>query len=112
MINLDFANLDKGGVVNSEILRELLINIQDYLNKQKDLSSFKFFEITEDSAVVGRVIKHFLNYQPKDVIILSVTPSTSVVTFQPESFTKENVVYTATAPCVIKFLLGTYKEAF
>jgi hypothetical protein len=110
MITLDFSELIKNNELNKDILRDLLLDIQTYINKQKDFSTFKYFEINEKSAVVNRVIKHFLNYQPKDTIILSVTPSTSVVTFHPENYTNENVVYSATPPCVIRFLLGTYKE--
>ena len=111
MMNLDFSPLIKDGNIDSFILQELLKTMQDYLNKQKDFSNFKFFKITETGAVVNKTVKHLLNYLPKDVIMLSTNPSTSTITFQPESYTSSDLVYSTSGACTVRFLIGTFKES-
>lgn len=107
MISLDLTLIREP--VSGEYLKRLFELLQEYINLMPSLNNMKFYTMTETGAVT-RTMKHNLTFIPKDVIILSVNPSTSTVTFQPESFTKDTISYTTTGACVIRALIGSYSE--
>lgn len=53
---------------------------------------------------------HRLNFQPKDLILFSITPDTATVTPLYDSFTKTHVAFTVSEACTIKAYLGRYGE--
>jgi len=97
-------------LVADENLKRVLESLQATLNAVPLFSDFKFMEITDVAAVVNKGKLHNLNFTPKDVILLSVTPSTTTVTFKPELFTDKEIVYTATGACKIRCFIGSYSE--
>ena len=74
--------------------------------------NFKFFELVLNSAVTELPLKHGLNFQPLDVILLSVrSPDTATVTWHYDSFTRENIVVSTSAACTIRAYIGRYRES-
>jgi hypothetical protein len=90
--------------------RENFRYLQDALRLEPLISmNFKFFN-KDLSGVGDHVIRHGLKFVPKDVVLTSINPSTAVVTFKPETFTKESVTVSITANCNLRFFLGSYEE--
>lgn len=74
--------------------------------------NFKFFEFVVASAATELKLKHGLNFQPLDVIMLSIrSPDTATVTWHYDSFTRENVVVSTSAACTIRAYIGRYGES-
>ena len=99
--------------VKDDFSRENFLRIE---KESKDNSlrkgNFKFFEINAISAVTELTIKHGLNFQPLDVILLSVrSPDTATVTWHYDSFTRENVVVSTSSACTIRAYIGRYGES-
>jgi len=110
MLNLNFGVISEQNEIVIESLKDILAEIQEYVNKFPAIQNFKFFQITITGAVTDYEYKHNLNFIPKDVILLSVTPSTSTVTFKPQSFDRDFVVFDTTGACVIRCLIGSHSE--
>ncbi len=76
---------------------------------------FKFMEIPLacDTATgyPGTAEKaHGLGFQPKDALVISVTPDTVTVTPKYDSFTKTHVHFEISAACTIRAYVGRYAE--
>jgi hypothetical protein len=54
--------------------------------------------------------QHQLGFQPKDVILTSVSPDTVTVTPKYDSFTRTTVTFEISAPCTVRAYIGRYEE--
>lgn len=69
-------------------------------------TSFSFYQIAVPDSTT-QTFSHGLTYQPKDVILLSISGGQSVI-FNFDKFTSTSISYTASGACTIRFFLGTY----
>ncbi len=53
---------------------------------------------------------HELGFQPKDLILVSVSPDTVTVRPKFDSFTRTHVAFVISAPCTLRFYVGRYEE--
>ena len=104
------------------LLGAVLENFQrldEFFQRNTNLFGFKHFEITlvTDNGNDPQLIPHGLDYQPKDVVVTSLTGG-GLVQFNYGDFTKDDLSVTVIAgtvtedsPTIIRFYLGTHKEA-
>lgn len=105
-----FTSQDPTRIEDKET-RGLFFKIIRYLETAVPLVfGFRFYTVTVDSASTGQV-QHGLGAIPKDILLTSVNPSTVSVTFKYENFTNENIIFTTSGACTVRFLAGTYKES-
>jgi len=91
-------------------IRENFKRLTAFFQKETLLKgSFKFFELTFDSAVTGKTVQHGLGFKPLDVIQTSSIGSGNV-TFNYADFNRDSISVTATGPCVVRAFIGAYKE--
>ena len=94
--------------IADEFVRENFDRITEWT---KDLAilkpKWKFFEV---ALAAGNVrFLHRLGFRPKDIILLSVTKSESVI-FHYDDFTKDHLSLTASGACTVRFFAGSYTE--
>lgn len=95
--------------INDFFSRENFKVIQRY--SEEDINRMNFVHRSLNLTVVGdNLVQHGLNYKPKDALLLSVIPSTVVVTFKYDLFTKSTITVNVSAACEIRILLGSYGE--
>lgn len=91
-------------------VRENFKRLNLFFQKETILKgSFKFFELTFDSAVSGKLVQHGLGFKPLDVIQTSLIGSGSL-TFNYADFTKDALSVTTSGPCTVRAFIGAYKE--
>lgn len=93
--------------------RENFFTLSGYLRDEPfRKGNFKFIEIVTPVAVTAKKFAHNLNFQPLDVIMLSVrNPDTAAVTWHYDSFDRESIVVTTTSACTIRAYIGRYTES-
>jgi hypothetical protein len=89
---------------NFELLRDFFANEAALLRGQ-----FKFIEITVPSAQANYKVAHSLGFQPKDVLVTSLTGA-GAVTWNYSLFDRDNLDLTTTGACVIRAFIGAYEE--
>lgn len=106
-----FFNLFKKEIQDPKI-QENFRRIEEFITKSPLLKSdLKFFEVETVSAVANLRFKHNLGYLPKDLIQLSVRPSSVVVTWNYDLFDRDFIDLSTTGAASVRFFLGTYNEA-
>lgn len=96
--------------VEDVYIRDNFRRLQNAMGVEAVLQAdFKFFEITATDSVLNFDYVHNLGYQPKDVMLLSVTDEESV-TFHYDAFTKTTIQFTTTGACTFRCFVGRYRE--
>jgi hypothetical protein len=96
--------------VENEYSQENFKRLQDFINGQPLMKGiFKFFEITYPAAASFEGFTHGLGFQPKDVIMTSVTGG-ATVTWHYENFDSEKVYITTSTGTTIRVFIGRYEE--
>jgi hypothetical protein len=94
--------------IEDERVRESIQWNYEYLIAQAILlSNFQFLTITVTTAVTALAMPHNLGFRPLDILLTSISNG-QTVTFLYDNFTEENVVFTTTGPCTIRFFGGSY----
>lgn len=91
-------------------VRENFKKIQDFINKQSILNDFQFFDVTFSIAETNKKITHTLGAIPLDVIQTRKTGAGNI-TFNYESFSREELDVTVSGPCRVRFLVGASDRA-
>jgi hypothetical protein len=90
-------------------IRENFRRLTDWLRSEPIVNcGFKFYSIVIPSTS-AQTYRHNLGFQPRDVILLSITKGATVV-FAYDQFTSTSITYTASAACTMRILLGTYLD--
>lgn len=99
--------------IEDEYSRENFLNINnENINNIFNKAKFRFIEITVSAAESNKKVLHGLNFQPLDVIQLSVRENdTTNVTWHYDSFDREAIYITTDGPCIIRAYLGRYGES-
>jgi hypothetical protein len=69
---------------------------------------FSFYEIVVPGAVTNHSFMHNLNFTPKDVLLLNVSPYTTTITWRYNKFDENFIYFDTSAGATIRFLLGRY----
>lgn len=93
--------------ISDEYVRENFRKLREFFVRETPFLGFKFFEVEFTAAQTDFQFKHGLGFQPKDVILTSVTEG-AAVSFDYDQLSAENVVLTVSAACVIRFLAGAF----
>lgn len=96
--------------VTEKWLRDNFDAIQEYLNEKKILQDWDFFDISVDTAITVKEIRHSLGSVPMDILQTYKTGSGNV-TYLYESFTKDSLYISTDGPCRVRFFAGSYKES-
>ncbi len=85
--------------------------IKTFLRDTPIMKSGFFFRTFDIPAglVTNFKFRHNLDFQPKDVIVTSIT-NNATVTWHYEQFTRNFIVLTVSAATTIRVLLGAYKD--
>lgn len=95
--------------INDFFTRENFKAIQRY--SEEDINRLNFKHRVLALSIVGdNVVPHGLMFKPKDALILSVIPSSTVVVFKYELFTNSTITVNVSGACEIRMLLGSYGE--
>ena len=95
--------------LKDEPTRELLFRVIQYLERNVLLSfGFEFIEYTIEAAMTA-TIPHGLGFVPKDALLTSKTGS-GTITLNYDSFTNRDISVTASVPCTIRILIGTFRS--
>jgi hypothetical protein len=96
--------------IEDPIIRENFMRIQESLrNTIFDSGEWKFFQISAQGALTHHKFKHYMGFQPKDVLLTySVGPG--LATFHHELFDKEFLDISTTGPVNLRFFVGTYLQ--
>jgi hypothetical protein len=94
--------------IDDGFTQENFKRVEDYFRSDPyDKFGFKFLEIAIPSSVSSQPFKHFLGYQPKD-IILTHNLNNATITFHYSLFTSEDIFITSSAATTLRFLVGRY----
>lgn len=96
--------------VTEKWLRDNFDAIQEYLNEKKILQDWDFFDISVDTAIAVKEIRHSLGSVPMDILQTYKTGAGNV-TYLYESFTKDSLYISTDGPCRVRFFAGSYKES-
>lgn len=88
-------------------VRKNFDNLRDYFNTENQLLGFKFFEVELTSTQLSKRLAHGFNYIPRDILVTQIQGD-CVVTFLTGKFSVQEIELVATAPCVVRFYVGTY----
>jgi len=98
------------GLVEDEIVREYLRELEDEFNRQSILKGkWRFIEIQTTQAETNKKIPHNLGFQPKDVIQMSEVGA-GTITWNYSSFDKTNIDITTTGAVTVRAFIGTYEN--
>jgi hypothetical protein len=89
-------------------IRDNFQKIQDFINAQKFLMKWEFFDIVITGAVTDKEFRHNLGVVPKDII---ETFRIGTITYEYARFTKDSIFISTSGPATVRFFVGTYKEA-
>ena len=102
--------LEKDDLANEDVNRANLHTIEDSLNGSSILGfQGKLFEI------VGRLehdhakFKHPFTFKPTDVII-TMSDTEEFITFHPDEFDEEFIVFSTTGPLTVRCLIGKFEQ--
>lgn len=96
--------------LDNQYLRDNFQRLIDYFTKDAiTRCGFMFIEITASSAVTTADFPHGLGYEPKDMIIMSITGG-ATVTVNYDRFTDTYVNLTTSAATTIRALIGRYNN--
>jgi hypothetical protein len=95
--------------ITDPYVRENFSRIRDYVRLQHQLEGFKHYEITITGAQTHFKFPHNLGFQPKDVLVTSLTGAGSV-SWNYDLFDRTNLNLSTTGSCVIRAFIGTYQE--
>lgn len=93
--------------------RENFVRIRQYVKGDSwGKGRFIFFEKDLAAKTYPAAVSflHGLNFQPKDVIPLAITPDTATATWKYDSFSRDSVYLTISAACTIRAFIGRYEE--
>ena len=96
--------------ISDKFIQDNFKSIVQYVREEPfRKGQFRFVEI---SCVAGtNKFAHNLNFQPADVILLSIRKSdAAVVRFLYDQFTRDHIFLTVNAPCTVRAYIGSYKE--
>ena len=105
--------------ITDNYIRENFQRIREFLRDDPvQKTKFEFFKLnTRDidegaSYPITLEPQHFLSFQPRDVILLSVVDSDqATVTWNYDDFNSQTISLTASAACTIRALVGRYEES-
>ncbi len=100
-------------------IRDNFLRIADYLRDDAmRKGQFKFFERYLDAPDPATAIypytlvfSHNLNFQPKDVISLSIIPEAATLSWKYSKFTRSTVTVVLSAACTFRGYIGRYEES-
>ena len=94
--------------VSDIVLRSNFEAVRDIINLSPVFSTeWKFFEVEiTDAAAVTKTQKHGFSITPRDIIQTYKTGA-GAITFNYASFDNDNISFTTTGPCKVRFLVGT-----
>lgn len=96
--------------VEDMIVRENFFRLQKFLNDFPLFKgNWKFFELSFDSAVTAKEIKHGLGFIPLDIIQTS-NRGPGILTWDYDLFDRDNLVVTTTGACSVRAFVGAYRE--
>ena len=95
--------------MTDEYVRENFQRVKAYLQTEKQLAGFKFFEIVIPSSVTNFKFKHNLGFVPKDVLQTSLR-GTGTLTWNYDHFTRDFLDITTTGACTVRAFIGTHQE--
>lgn len=96
--------------IEDEFVRENFRLLDDYLRDVDFLAGeFRHIEIVLESAVTNFKFAHNLGFVPRDIILTFVTDG-ATVTWDYDSFDRENIQLDTSAACTIRFFVGRYEK--
>lgn len=90
-------------------VRQNFKNLQSYFNQENQLLGFNFFEIVFTKATTNYRFDHALGLKPEDIIMVQASgPRRGGARFNIGLFSTTQADITVTAPCRLRFFIGSY----
>jgi len=96
--------------IDDPIIRENFQRIAENIRQTIfNAGNWKFFQLSVLGALTHERIRHYMGFQPKDILLTS-SVGDGVPTFHNELFNKEYLDISTTGPVNLRFFAGTYLE--
>ena len=94
--------------VENEYIRDNFTRLMDYFTKSPvERCGFSFIEIVVTAAVTNLDYPHGLGFQPKDIIVMSVS-NNATLTLKYDNFTDSTIRITTSAATTVRTLIGRF----